>query len=412
MIPHLNNSKASLGTHKHTTWSSPWLPLPYHRPRACRALHPWSPSQNPLPPPDHNPHSHPHRGIFTSALPRLRSISGSLLPTSLAAAASDAVWPHFVSFARQQVLHVFSSIQHGSLLIDDHTTNLQHHFGTTKPPKSKPTHPPSVTDPPRVHLIVHRPSFWPRLLLSADLGFAESLMLGDVSVPDQTAFVRLFILNRAELGDATTLLSSLWKWGAGKVRSVNSVPQALVNIQKHYDLSNDMFAAFLSRDMTYSCPIWGSTEEETLEQAQMRKLRRFIANAKIKATDHVLEIGTGWGSFAMEAARTTGCRVTSLTLSREQKVLAEERIREAGLQGRVEVLLRDYRELEAGGGVPEGGYDKIVSIEMLEAVGREFLATYFGFVERVLKREGGVAVFQCITMPEGRHKAYSENGTE
>ncbi|KAK1827648.1 Tuberculostearic acid methyltransferase UfaA1 [Podospora conica] len=350
------------------------------------------------------------KGIFTSALPRLRSISSSLLPTSLAAAASNTVWPHFVSFSRQQVLQVFSHIELGSLLIDDHTTHQQHHFGT-KPPKSKPSHPPSVADPPLVHLIVHRPAFWPRLLLAADMGFAEALMLGDVSVPDQTAFVRLFILNRSQLGDAATPLSSLWKWGAGKVRSVNSVPQALVNIQKHYDLSNDMFAAFLSPDMTYSCPIWGA-EPESLEAAQMRKLRRFVANARIKSTDHVLEIGTGWGSFAMEAVRATGCRVTSLTLSREQQVLAEARIREAGMEGRIEVLLRDYRELEGSGGVPEGGFDKIVSIEMLEAVGREFLATYFGFVERVLKREGGVAVFQCITMPEGRHGAYSENGTD
>ena len=269
-----------------------------------------------------------------------------------------------------------------------------------------------VTDPPLVHLIVHKDVFWVRLLVGADMGFAESLMLSEVEVPDQTAFVRLFIVNREELGNATTLLSSVWKWGAGKVRSINSVPQALVNIQKHYDLSNDMFAAFLSPDMTYSCPIWQATvpgrEVESLEQAQMTKLRRFITQAKIKSSDHVLEIGTGWGSFAMEAVRKTGCRVTSLTLSKEQKVLAERRIRAAGMANRITVLLRDYRELE----VPERPYDKIVSIEMLEAVGKEYLGTYFAFVERMLKRDGGIAVFQCITMPEGRHEAYSNNGTE
>jgi cyclopropane-fatty-acyl-phospholipid synthase len=164
-----------------------------------------------------------------------------------------------------------------------------------------------------------------------------------------------------------------------------------------------MFAAFLSPDMTYSCPIWlpksdPRSAEETLEQAQMRKLRRFITNAKIKKDDHVLEIGTGWGSFAILAVRETGCRVTSLTLSIEQKALAEERIAEAGFTDRIEVLLCDYRALPT----PRDGklYDKVVSIEMLEAVGKEYLATYFQCVDKLLKPEGGVAVFQCITMPE------------
>jgi cyclopropane-fatty-acyl-phospholipid synthase len=117
-----------------------------------------------------------------------------------------------------------------------------------------------------------------------------------------------------------------------------------------------------------------------------------------------LEIGTGWGSFAIEAVRRTGCRVTSLTLSREQKVLAEKRIEAAGFSDRITVLLTDYRALP----VPENRYDKIISIEMLEAVGQEFLGTYFGCIDRLLKKDGGIAVFQCITMPEGRHEAYSK----
>jgi len=168
-----------------------------------------------------------------------------------------------------------------------------------------------------------------------------------------------------------------------------------------------MFAAFLSPDMTYSCPIWlpksdPRSKKETLEQAQMRKLRRFIDNAKIKQEDHVLEIGTGWGSFAILAVRETGCRVTSLTLSTEQKDLAEKRIAEAGFTDRIEVLLCDYRALPT----PRDGklYDKVVSIEMLEAVGKEYLNTYFQCVDKLLKPEGGVAVFQCITMPESVSK--------
>ena len=171
-----------------------------------------------------------------------------------------------------------------------------------------------------------------------------------------------------------------------------------------------MFAAFLSEDMTYSCPIWGPTSDpkfvhESLEDAQYRKLQYFIDAAKIKPTDHVLEIGTGWGSFAIQAVRNTGCRITSLTLSREQKELAEDRIAAAGFTDRIEVLLCDYRALPMPN---EGPYDKVVSIEMLEAVGREFLDTYFGCINELLKPEGGVAVFQCITMPETRYESYSK----
>lgn len=170
-----------------------------------------------------------------------------------------------------------------------------------------------------------------------------------------------------------------------------------------------MFAAFLSEDMTYSCPIWlpvsDVTQDETLEHAQETKLQYFIRAAKIKTSDHVLEIGTGWGSFAIAAVRRTGCRITSLTLSKEQKELAERRIAAAGFKNRIMVLLCDYRALP----IPSGKlFDKVVSIEMLEAVGREYLDLYFECVNRLLKPQGGIAVFQCITMPETRYEAYSK----
>ena len=185
---------------------------------------------------------------------------------------------------------------------------------------------------------------------------------------------------------------------------------AQLNISAHYDISNAMFAAFLSEDMTYSCPIWAplsdsKSEKESLEAAQERKLQAFIDGTRIKSTDHVLEIGTGWGSFAIAAVGKTGCRVTSLTLSREQKELAEERIAAAGFTDRVEVLLCDYRALP----MPrEGPYDKIVSIEMIEAVGYEYLETYFQCVDKLLKPQGGIACFQSITIPEARYESYSK----
>ena len=256
-------------------------------------------------------------------------------------------------------------------------------------------------------------------------------MLGEVACPDLVAFFRvsssscqcptqtvqalanqtqIFILNRAQLSNATTLFSSLASTITGLAHSTNTLANSQLNVSAHYDISNAMFAAFLSKDMTYSCPIWlpktdPSSTFETLEEAQMTKLQHFIDYAHIKPTDHVLEIGTGWGSFAIAAVQKTGCRVTSLTLSREQKELAEQRIAQAGLTDNIEVLLCDYRVLPTP---REGLYDKVVSIEMLEAVGREYLDKYFECVDRLLKPEGGIAVFQCITMPETRYEAYSK----
>lgn len=228
-------------------------------------------------------------------------------------------------------------------------------------------------------------------------------MLGEVSCSDLTGFFRLFILNREHLSNGSTITSNLASKLSNLLRKTNTLTTARLNIAAHYDISNEMFEAFLSPDMTYSCPIWlPKTDpkymEETAQQAQERKLRRFITNAKIQKNDHVLEIGTGWGSFAIMAVRETGCRVTSLTLSKEQKALAEQRIAAAGFTENIEVLLCDYRALP----VPKdsGLYDKVVSIEMLEAVGREYLATYFECVDKLMKKDGGIAVFQCITMPE------------
>lgn len=160
-----------------------------------------------------------------------------------------------------------------------------------------------------------------------------------------------------------------------------------------------MFESFLSADMTYSCPIWSQNpidEGESLESAQLRKLHHIIRTADIQPTDHVLEIGTGWGSFAIEAVRSTGCTVTSITLSKDQKMTAEERIDAEGLSDKIEVLLCDYRELPTPGTL----YDKVVSIEMVEHVGPQYLETYFGVVDWLLKPDSGMAVFQSTTLPE------------
>ena len=160
-----------------------------------------------------------------------------------------------------------------------------------------------------------------------------------------------------------------------------------------------MFEAFLSPDMTYSCPIWTQTPpraDESLEDAQLRKIHHIISAADIQPTDHVLEIGTGWGSLAIEAVRTTGCTVTSVTLSKDQKGTAEARIAAEGFSSKIRILLCDYRKIP----VPEESYDKLISIEMIEHVGPHYLETYFGTVDQLLKPTGGIAVVQSTTMPE------------
>lgn len=216
----------------------------------------------------------------------------------------------------------------------------------------------------------------------------------------------MFVANRENLGDAATVSSRIFQFISYLMNSrfVNSVSNAINNISAHYDISNDMFAGFLSPDMTYSSAIFNS-DQDSLQQAQMNKLDYIIDQAHIGKDDHVLEIGSGWGSFSIRAVKRTGCRVTTLTLSVEQKLLAEQRIAAAGFSDRVEVLLCDYRKLD----VPATGpFDKVVSIEMIEAVGPEFLATYFECVHRLLKPKGGIAVFQVITMPEKRYERYCE----
>ncbi|KAH9883791.1 cyclopropane-fatty-acyl-phospholipid synthase [Xylariomycetidae sp. FL2044] len=324
-------------------------------------------------------------------------------------------WGPALAVAKPAILSVFSRIEVGTLLLVDQPAGTRLVYGQTLGSKGTENetedHPPRRAGTiPRVEVIVKNEAFWMRLFLFADMGFAESYMLGEFECADLTTFFRLFIVNREQMSNGTTLFSSISGAITSVARTTNTLSNSLLNISSHYDISNDMFAAFLSDDMTYSCAIWQAESrmnrrEETLEEAQMTKLNRFIDGAKIKSTDHVLEIGTGWGSFAIQAVKRTGCRVTSLTLSKEQMVLAEERIREAGFTDRIQVLLMDYRNLPT----PARPYDKIVSIEMLEAVGQEFLATYFACVDRLLKQDGGIAVFQCITMPEGRHQAYSKS---
>jgi cyclopropane-fatty-acyl-phospholipid synthase len=169
------------------------------------------------------------------------------------------------------------------------------------------------------------------------------------------------------------------------------------NIMSHYDLSNDFFRLFLDPSMTYSCGIYLS-DSDSLEEAQMNKLRSMIRKAQVKETDHVLEIGCGWGSLAVVAVKETGCRVTGITVSEAQYQYAINRVKKEGLQDRITIFLTDYRNIQ-------GLYGAIVSVEMLEAVGEEYLGTFFSCCDRLLK-PGGRAVVQTITIPDERYEQY------
>lgn len=174
----------------------------------------------------------------------------------------------------------------------------------------------------------------------------------------------------------------------------NDVAHARKNASFHYDTSNDHFRSFLSPDMNYSSAIWSSDLNETLETAQRRKVHTIIKKARISALHHVLDIGCGWGDLAIEMVKATGCQVTGLTLASEQKALAEERIKAAGLQDKITILLCDYRQAPK----PAGGYDRVVSVEMLEHVGDKFLNQYFESISNLLNVEHGVMVVQGITI--------------
>ena len=250
-----------------------------------------------------------------------------------------------------------------------------------------------------VTLTVHDPRFFWRTIAGGDVGFGESYIDGDWSCDDLTGLIRIFARNREHMDDlnlASALPRRLLNRAYHLARR-NTVAGNRRNIQDHYDLGNEFFRLFLDPSMTYSCAVF-PTGRETLEQAQRLKLQAVIDKAEIHPGDHVLEIGSGWGSLAISAARQTGCRVTSLTLSDEQKRWVEDRVARAGLQDKISVQLRDFRQAE-------GTFDRIVSVEMLEAVGHDNLGPYFAACDRLLRPRGRVVV-QVITIRDEYYDAY------
>jgi len=254
----------------------------------------------------------------------------------------------------------------------------------------------------RGHLKINNENFFTSVLIHADIGFSEAFMYGDCDTDDLTKLIHLFLENREYLDN----LDTSFAWAGhlfdyfGHTQSKNSEDNSINNIRSHYDLSNDVFQLFLDPTMTYSCAYFGSPDD-SLETAQIKKINKMIQKARIRAEDHVLEIGCGWGGFAIQTVRQTGCRITAITLSVEQQTLARERVKAAGLEEKISIELIDYRKVE-------GQFDKIVSIEMLEAVGHEYLGNFFEVCDKLLK-PNGLLVVQVITVPDFRYDKYRKS---
>ncbi|KAE9399100.1 cyclopropane-fatty-acyl-phospholipid synthase [Gymnopus androsaceus JB14] len=312
------------------------------------------------------------------------------------------------SFARTSIISVLKdAISVGRLTITD--SEGQHTYGHYQKGCSD------------VHLTVVNDSFWLRLMLSGDLGFSEAYMVGDIEVEDLKSCMDLWLDNQT--GMEETLSSSFARLSSAISGLYNSFlgqtkTQARLNAIASYDQSNTLFKAFLSDEMMYSCALWDESEGGVrgdlemgptpgdLEAAQRRKIHHVLRKARVKPGHRILEFGSGWGGLAIEVCRLPAllaAKVDTLTLSIEQKSLAEERVKAAGLEGKIRVHLMDYREIPPEF---EKAFDAFISIEMLEHVGAKHYNAYFKLVDFALKSRDATAVVSASTFPESRYTGY------
>lgn len=250
---------------------------------------------------------------------------------------------------------------------------------------------------PHAEATVHNGRVFRDMLTGGALAAAESYVEGDWDTPDLTKVVQVFAANVTdEPNPVFRRLKSVIQKTAHWLNR-NTLKGSRRNIKAHYDLGNDLFSSFLDDSMMYSSAIY-PTESATLEDAQEYRLQRVCEKLHLGPDNHLLEIGTGWGSMAIYAAKHYGCRVTTTTISDEQYQHTLQRIREENLEQRITLLKCDYRLLE-------GSYDRFVSLEMIEAVGHQFLPGYFSKINELLS-EDGIALLQCITMPDQRYRSY------
>jgi cyclopropane-fatty-acyl-phospholipid synthase len=292
--------------------------------------------------------------------------------------------PHFLdALAKRAVLARLRRLEEGQLTLLD--GDEAHTFGRM-----------TAAFPVGVAVRIYDPRFYSEMAFGGTIGAGEAYMQNYWSTEQLTDLVRLFVrnlnvLDNIESGWArlTAPIQKLLHW-----LNRNTREGSRKNIAAHYDLGNDFFRLFLDETMMYSSAIF-PTPGTTLYEAQLHRLDAVCRKLDLQPEDHLLEIGTGWGGFAIYAARRFGCRITTTTISKEQHALAVERVAEAGLQDRITVLLSDYRDLR-------GQFDKLVSIEMIEAVGHEYYDTFFAKCSSLLKPEG-LMVLQAITIADQRY---------
>ena len=243
-------------------------------------------------------------------------------------------------------------------------------------------------------------TFFRKACLGGSLGVSDSFANGDWTSPDLVMLFRLFLQNQEAMdgmeGGWATFLNKIARWSYA-IGQKNTIKGSRKNIALHYDLGNDFYELMLDPTMTYSCGIF-DTPETTLEEASLAKYDRIIDQLEIKPGHHLLEIGCGWGGFAQRIAERTQAKLTATTISERQYKYAADRIRKNGWEDRIRILKQDYRKLS-------GRFDRIVSIEMIEAVGHEYLPSYFAKISDLLSAQGA-AMIQGITMPDHRYEQY------
>ncbi|AUI86288.1 SAM-dependent methyltransferase [Vibrio azureus] len=249
---------------------------------------------------------------------------------------------------------------------------------------------------------VKHPGFYSRILQGGSIAAGEAYMDSWWDSPDLTALMKLFALNIRALDQLEQQGSWLTKmfYQLSHWMKRNSQQNARKNIHAHYDLGNALYETFLDERMLYSSALY-LQDSDSLEQAQINKMERLCQQLALKSSDHVMEIGTGWGAMAVYMAEKYGCQVTTTTISEEQYLYTEELIKQRGLMDQITLLKEDYRDLS-------GQYDKLVSIEMIEAVGKQYLPSYIQVCQSLLK-PGGVMALQAITIADQRYHYYSNS---
>lgn len=292
------------------------------------------------------------------------------------------------TLSRHILFRTLKNLRHGSLEILDLDGSF--HFGNQN------------NSTINAKIIVKHPGFYSSVLSGGTIGAGESYMRGEWTSNNLVDVVRLMSANIHLTNSLDSHWSSIKSWGLKLYHSLKSNTKigSKKNIAAHYDLGNDFFSLFLDDTMMYSAAVY-ETPDASLEEAAVMKLERICKRLNLKPSDHLLEIGTGWGGMAIHAAKYYGCHVTTTTISQQQFDYATAWVAREGLQDKITLLLEDYRDLT-------GKYDKLVSIEMIEAVGHKYYPHYFSACSRLLK-DNGLMLIQAITIPDQRFAFAKQN---